>query len=355
MFKRLVLLLALAPVVAVADPSPFLTATIDGSMSGTNYGGPFLRGTSAQITTRVQKCTTASCPLALERTSLYYRLPPGLELISYTPFNPVQAVCTAGPVEPGGQTIVCTGNGLSGNGLGINHYSGVNLIVQVAPSAPLGTGRITMAVDDSLPGESGTLALCQQDASPSYCDTLDRGIAPGPEPDLHLFDESHAPGVFLAGAQDARVQVYFQNRGNAPTQATHLYIALPPGFEWRPADTSGLGLSLACTPSGSVASGQVLTCSGGALQTPTAANNHLGRLTLGITPRPTMEQPGPLPVVFALGDGNTTGENLLLGCTDNPEQNHCAWLWVPTGTACGNRIVAHGIHCDGFEALALPD
>ena len=65
---------------APGEPSPFLYAR---GLQGRSLGAPwgeFRRGTLADLIGDVSKCTETvpGCPFSLDRTSLYFRLPPGI-------------------------------------------------------------------------------------------------------------------------------------------------------------------------------------------------------------------------------------------------------------------------------------
>lgn len=336
---------------ARAEPTPFLTAELRPSMSGTSWGGPFLRGTQAGVDSMITKCTESvpGCPLSFERSSLYYRLPPGITYVSHWASNPLApATCTTAAAPDGGQHVACTGGSVAGWSWAINHQAQLLLTVAVAPDAPLGPMRIVMGVDDNLPAQSVTLAECLDDDFPNYCDVMDRDIEVAPAPELRIDQMSASPTVFEPDDESARINVVFRNTGNAATTATHLQVSLPPGFQWQLATTSFTGLAMICSAAGTWQTGQVVTCSGGALPFPTAANANVVTARLGIRPRGTMEFPGPLPVVASLNDGAAADTGVLLACTQDPSPAHCAWLDVPTWIPCAYAY-ADGIYCDGFE------
>ncbi|THD14605.1 hypothetical protein B1808_02795 [Pseudofulvimonas gallinarii] len=353
MFRRLLsgLPILLPVAVAQAEPTPFLNAQLRPTTSGTNLAGPFLRGTQAVIDSAIIKCTESvpGCPIATDRSSLYYRLPPGMTYVSHwaaTPLAP--ATCTTAAAPDGGQHVACTGGGLTGWSWAINHQAQLRLTVAVAADAPLGPVRIVMAVDDNLPAQSITLDECLDDAFPNYCDVLDRDIEVAPAPGLRIDQMTASPAVFEPDDESARINIVFRNTGTAPTTGTHLQVSLPPGFQWQLATTGFTGLTMGCSAAGNWQTGQVVTCSGGALPFPTAANPNVVTARLGIRPRGSMEFPGPLPVVASLNDGAAADSGVLLACTQDPSPAHCAWLDVPTWIPCAYAH-ADGIYCDGFE------
>lgn len=338
-------LFALPNLAPASEPTPYL------SMQAFVVGDTtFLRGTTRRISGIIQKCSqqVPGCPSNFARSSLYYRLPPGVSYVSHYTYAPIfPATCTVAAMPDGSEHVVCTGGGL---GTGIYTNGQVELTVAVASDAPLGSARLVMAVDDSLPDESNTLDECLDDTFPNYCDERMLTIGVAPAADLFIDVVNHSPTVFEPDDTTAVVRVSLFNRGNAPTAGTHLQAQLPPGFQWQLATTSTGAFAMTCAKTGSWNStGETVTCSGGALAASRGTD-----IVLGIRPRDNMEVPGPLPVVIAVNDGASADPAVLLACANDPSPAQCAWHEVPTFIACARQHGADGIFCDGFEVLNQP-
>lgn len=353
MLPRLLLgLLLILPVVPLAaEPTPFLNAQLSLGSSGTANGGVFLRGTNAFVHSEIHKClqSVPGCPFSFDRSSLYYRLPPGISYVSHVASNPLAPVtCSVTTMPDTSEQVACTGGSVVGWSWAVNHRGSLRLNVTVANDAPLGSMRVVMAVDDSLPDQSATLAECLDDIFPNYCDEFTGVIDVAPAPDLHLVQMSHTPAVFQPDDISSRIELFVRNEGNAPSAGTHVQVSLPPGFQWQLASTTVIGLSMTCSASGTWNDGQTVTCSGGPLAVPNAANPNTVTVRLGIRPRGSMEYPGPLPVVASVNDGASADPAVLLACAADPSPTHCAWHEVPTFVPCAYAY-ADGIFCDGFQ------
>ena len=350
--RALLGLLLTIPVADVsAEPTSFLNALLSPGGSGTNNGGVFLRGTEARIQSTIFKCVenTPGCPFNFDRNSLYYRLPPGITYVSHQASNPIAPVtCTTGAAPDGGQYVACTGGSVVGWSWAAYKQATLLLNVNVATDAPLGAARVVMAVDDSLPDQSATLAECLDDIFPNYCDEFTGSIDVAPAPDLHIVQMSHTPMVFQPDDTSARIELFVRNEGNAPSTGTHVQVSLPAGFQWQLANTTVIGLTMTCSASGTWNDGQTVTCTGGPLAVPNSANASTVTLRLGIRPRGSMEYPGPLPVVASVNDGTAADPAVLLACAADPSPAHCAWHEVPTWVPCAYAY-ADGIFCDGFQ------
>lgn len=338
-YGLLLVLIALPATAAASEPTPYLSiqAIVVGSTT-------FLRGTTRRISGIIQKCAPSvpGCPTNFPRSSLYYRLPPGISYVSHYTYAPIfPATCTVTDMPDGSEHVACTGGGL---GTGIYTSGQIELTVAVAGDAPLGPARLVMAVDDSLPEESGTLDECLDDSLPNYCDERMLDIDAAPAPDLYIDVVNHSPDVFEPDDMASVIRVSVGNRGNAPTTGTHLQAHLPPGFQWQLATTSTGAFAMTCSKTGTWQGvGETVTCSGGAL----AANSWIN-ITLGVRPRDSMEVPGPLPVVIAVNADASADPAVLLACANDPSPAHCAWHEVATWIACA-RNRDSGIFCDGFD------
>ena len=342
LLSGLLIALSVLPVPAGAsEPTPYLSAE-----TGIIGAPTFLRGTVRRIIGRIRMCSQATvpgCPGSFARSSLYFQLPPGIHFVSFAtgaPLTPVTCSTTAMP--DGSERLTCTGGGLSAGG---SYAVGqIDVTVAVASDAPLGPARMVLAVDDSLPAESATLAECIDDPLSNYCKALIIPIDVAPMADVFIDQVRHSPLVFQPDDMTSKVTVFVGNRGNAATTGTHVQTHLPPGFQWNLATTTISGFSMTCSKTGSwQADGETVTCSGGAL----AANTYFD-VILGIRPRDSMEIPGPLPVLVAVSDGPSADPAILMACANDSSPAHCTWREVPTWVACA-RGRDSGIFCDGFD------
>lgn len=338
----LVALFAMPRTAPASEPTPYLSAQL-GFVAGSSYP----RGTTRRVTTFIRKCAQSvpGCPNPFLRSGLYFRLPPGISYVSHTASVPlVPVTCTVTAMPDGGEQLACAGGGLQSGMYDVGH---MELRVAVANDAPLGETRIVMAVDDSLPEESGTLAECLDDILPNYCAELNPVIEVAPAADLYFDVVNHSPLVFQPDEMTSVIRVFVRNRGNTATAGTHMQAHLPVGFQWQLATTSTGSFGMTCSKSGTwQGAGETVTCSGGAL----AANSGID-ITLGIRPRDNMEVPGPLPVVIALNNGASADPAVLLACASDSSPAHCAWHEVRTWISCA-RGRDSGIFCDGFDVQA---
>jgi hypothetical protein len=277
-------------------------------------------------------------------TSVYLRLPPGLSYVSHQGFRPTFVTCAAGAVEPAGQTITCTGAGLSGNPLSINKQSGVIFTVAIAANAPLGPAPIYVGLDEQPPASSTTLAQCLLDTAPIWCDVMDLGIATPPVPEMVFEGGSFSGGGLAVGDETGTVTANFRNIGTAAATRTNIQIRLPRGTFWRPGGNASSPGAFNCTSSGTVDPGFVLTCSSTAVLNPNAA----GFLRIGLNPGALATN--PLEVLYSIDSMAAPAPNGLPDCSANPNQLRCLQLVVPLRTGCEGRPGNDWIYCNGYEA-----
>ncbi len=336
----LLIALPLLPAMALASPpTPYLSAEV--VYTG---GTAFLRGSTRIISGIIRKCANSvpGCPTSFQRSTIYFRLPPGIHYVSHSTYAPVfPATCTTSMMPDGAEHVACTGGGLS---TGIYNVGQITLTVAVALDAPIGLGRLVIGVDDSLPAESGTLAGCIVDSLPNYCVERNLPIEAAAMADLYIQQANHSPLVFQPDEVTSRITIYLVNQGNAPTSGTHMQAHLPAGFEWQLATTTTNGLAMTCSSTGSwQTTGQTVTCSGGAL----AASGSVD-VKLGIRPRDNIEVPGPVPVVGAVNQGASADPAVLAACASDSSPAHCIWHNVQTWIPCA-RSRDTGIFCDSFD------
>lgn len=342
---RLILLFVFALAALPVYANPNVTLTIRPDMSGTNYGGPFLRGTEGAIYIVFEN---AGNFIGVDRSNVYVRLPSGLAYDRADPFTPANVVCSADAVEAGGQTVRCHGNGLSGNPNSINRTSAVRLWVDVAPDAPLGAAPIHAGFDDAATQPTGTLAACMANPAPANCDVLDAAIAVPPMPDIEILSVTHAPEVFAVGVADPRLIVTFRNRGTTATASTHIDLSLPPGLALA-AGSGAAPLGMNCAVLATVPTGQSVRCSGGALLPPDEVHPRIVTLVVRLAIDAALATPGPVAVLIGADASGAASSNTLLDCSTNPDQDRCTLHLIGSGMFCADRIVPEGLYCDGFE------
>lgn len=344
MSKSLVLLALMAAMMPSATVLASTTVMVDlrPDLSGTNFGQPFLRGSTGKVDVYMENCPGQACD-GTEVTSVYLRLPPGLSYVSHQGFRPTFVSCTAEAAEPSGQTIRCTGAGLSGNPLAINKYSGVVFDVAVAADAPLGSAPIYVGLDELPPPGSPTLGQCLQDTSPIWCDVMDLGIATAPVPELVFEGGSYSSGGLAIGDETGTVTAQFRNIGAAAAARTNIQIQLPRGVFWRAAGNASSPAGFNCSSSGSVDPGFTLSCSSSAVLNAGAS----GFLRIGVNPG--VLTPGAVPVLYSIDSLQTPAAQGLDVCAANPERAECLLLEVPLRNGCEGRHGLDGIFCNGYE------
>ena len=343
--------LALALVITVTSltvaANPNVTLTIRPSLSGSNLGGPFLRGTEGVISLYFENCS--GCDF-INQSNAYVRLPPGLVFDRSVGYNATYMTCTPGPVEPSGQTVVCSGAHMSGSPAAVTRTSALDVWVDVAPDAPLGAAPIHAGFDDAVSPPTGTLAACMANPAPANCDVWNATIAVPPLPDIEILGVAHAPGVFAVGVVDPRLTVTFRNRGTAATLSTHIDLSLPPGITLGPG-SGATPLGMSCSVLATTASGQTLRCSGGALLPGDAGNPRIVSLVVRFVLDAALDTPGPVDVLVGADPGGAIDAATLRDCSADPAPDHCALHPIPTGKFCAGGIVPEGIYCDGFERV----
>lgn len=314
-------------------------------LSGTNLGQGFLRGSTGKVDVYMENCPGQFCD-GTNVTSVYLHLPPGLSYVGHLGYRPTFLACTAEAVEPTGQTVRCTGAGLSGNPNSINKYSGITFDVAVAADAPLGPAPIHVGLDELSPAGSPTLAQCMGDTAPIWCDVMNLPILAQPAPEL-VFEGGAYSGAGLAiGDETGTVTAHFRNIGTAAAARTNIQIQLPRGVYWRSAGNASSPGSFNCSSSGSVDPGYVLSCSS------TAALHPGVPAFLRIGVNPGVLTPGAVPVLYSIDALATPALQGLPECAVSPERADCLLLEVPLRNGCEGRHGMGGIFCNGYELLA---
>ncbi len=338
----LFLLLAAALSAGHAYASTTVMVDLRPDLSGTNFGQPFLRGSTGKVDVYMENCPGQTCD-GTEVTSVYLRLPPGLSYVSHQGFRPTFVTCTPEALEPAGQTIRCTGAGLSGNPLAINKYSGVVFDVAVAADAPLGSAPIYVGLDELPPQGSPTLGQCLQDTAPIWCDVMDLGVATPPVPELVFEGGSYSTGGLAIGDETGTVTAQFRNIGSAAAGRTNIQIQLPRGVFWRSAGNASSPAGFNCSSAGSVDPGLTLSCSSTTALNPGAT----GFLRIGVNPG--VLTPGAVPVLYSIDSLQAPAAQGLAQCAANPERADCLLLEVPLRNGCEGRHGMDGIFCSGYE------
>lgn len=337
---------ALWTVLVMALCAPALAATnvmidLREDLSGTNYAGPYLRGTQGVLYAYFHNCPNLWCDFT-DATFVDIQLPPGLAYVSHQGFSPTWMNCSAGVAGPAGQTVRCQGAGLSGNPNSINKFSAVELTLDVAADAPLGAMRIVAAVDDE--DQPATLAGCLIDAAPPWCDVMHNRIETPPQPELVFEFGGFSPDAFDTGDDTGTVRATFRNIGAAAAPVVHVQVQLPRGVYWRASGTGASPATPACSSSGAIDPGFTLQCT---LSAALAAGAQ-GWLQLGLTPGALSA--GTLPVLFAIDAAAAPVPGLLDICAADPDRPDCLLVEIPMRTGCGTRHGPDGLYCDGYEA-----
>ncbi len=320
-----------------------------GSIWGSG-SGVFWRGTEGRILMQVGNCPGQWCD-ATPRTNVYLQLPPGVVYDHVLGTAPIWMTCAGATPNAAGQRVTCTGGGQSGNPNSIYQTNQFTVYVAVGADAPLGATRLDAAADMVEPGSSNTLAQCQADMTPAWCDRMAVSVTEAPVPRLEMSATFHTPQVFAIGSRDGVVIAGFHNAGTAAAGAIGILVKLPRGFYWRMAATSSQPPGFACGSQGGVDTGLILTCRSNG----TLTAGHYGELRLGFDPGLLTTAPGPVELLFAIDDSTTPDPALLEGCASDPSQAHCLLYSIPTSYPCALQHGSEGIYCDAFEGpLAWP-
>ena len=188
---------------------------------------------------------------------------------------------------------------------------------------------------------------CVADPSQRGCGRLAVNTRPSSVAFLRFDDPDvqHSPPYFTVGQDNGPVIVNFRNIGDGVAANTAIQIKLPPGFAYT--HTFSAIPALSCTTSGTLASGQLLTCQGA----PMAASAS-GYLSFGVHLDPVLtDVPGPLPLLGAIDTSNPANTTLLASCANDPSPSNCFWHEIPTDGWC---LGTDAIFCDGFEDDPLP-
>lgn len=155
---------------------------------------------------------------------------------------------------------------------------------------------------------------------------------------------AHTPAIFKLGQDNGPIVASFQNVGDGTASATSALFKLPPGFSYTTLFSSIP--ALACSASGSVASGQLLTCTG-----PGLPSGSSGYVSFGVHLDASTEAPGPVVLLGAIDTSSPASANQLASCANDPSQVNCVWHEIPTVRPCALQYGTEGIYCDGFEVV----
>ncbi len=272
---------------------------------------------------------------------LKVKFPPGVTYSGFTSGIPAWA-CSAA-MEIDGQLLTCTAAYMT---QGQNGFASI---------------RTDFAPDVAVPGPLYFHAAIGNDevAAPTTCvaDPNQRGcgrLAVNTRPPSAAYlrfndpDVQHSPAYFTIGQDNGPVVVNFRNIGDGVAANTAVQIKLPPGFAYT--QTYSAIPALTCTTSGTLASGQLLTCQGAPM-----APGSTGYVSFGVNLDPLLtETPGPVPLLGAIDTSSPANTTLLASCASDPHQINCFWHEIPTYAPCALQHGVDGIFCDAFENLGLP-
>lgn len=273
---------------------------------------------------------------------LKIKFPPGITYSGFTSGIPAWA-CSAA-MEVDGQLLTCT------------------VPYMVSGQVGFASIRTDFAPDIAVPGPHYIHAAIGNDvvAPPTTCvaDPYQRGcgrLAVNTRPPSAAYlrfndpDVQHSPAYFTLGQDNGPVVVNFSNIGDGVAANTAVQIKLPPGFAYT--QTYSAIPSLTCTTSGTLSTGQLLTCQGAAM-----APGSNGYVSFGVNLDPSLtETPGPVPLVGAIDTSSPANTTLLASCASDPNQINCFWHEIPTYAPCALQHGVDGIFCDAFEDLGLPN
>jgi hypothetical protein len=274
--------------------------------------------------------------------TLKVKFPPGVTYSGFTSGIPAWT-CSAA-MEPDGQLLTCTVPYMTNGQIGFASIR-ADFAPDIAVPGPvyfhaaIGNDQVappTTCVADPYQRGCGRLAVNTRPPSAAYLRFND--------PDVQ-----HSPAYFTLGQDNGPVVVNFRNIGDGVAANTAVQIKLPPGFAYT--QTYSAIPSLTCTTSGTLASGQLLTCQGAAM-----APGSNGYVSFGVNLDPVLtESPGPVPLVGAIDTSSPANTTLLASCASDPNQINCFWHEIPTYAPCALQYGADGIYCDAFEDIGLPN
>ena len=249
--------------------------------------------------------------------------------------------CSAA-MEVDGQLLTCTVPYMASGQLGFASIR-TNFAPDVAVPGPL---YIHAAIgNDQIPPPT----TCMANPHQRGCGRLAVTTRPPSEAYLRFNDPDvqHSPAYFTIGEDNGPVVVNFRNIGDGLAANTAVQIKLPRGFAYT--QTYSAIPALACTTSGTLNNGQLLTCQGGSM-----APGAIGYVSFGVNLDPTLtESPGPLVMVGAIDTSSPPNTTLLASCASDPNQINCFWHEIPTYRPCALQYGVDGIFCDAFEELSL--
>lgn len=159
---------------------------------------------------------------------------------------------------------------------------------------------------------------------------------------------THGPATVTLG-KPATLQLNYRNIGEAIAGSSQIYLRLPPYIEYL--GQISASPAAACSAQGSLAAGQVVTCSSSGLG---AAPFGQGSLNLNLFAHAQAASPGPLPVLAAVELAATPNAALLNSCAANPNQSFCISDSMATYFPCALQFGAEGIFCDGLQPFVRP-
>ncbi|WP_440224458.1 hypothetical protein ACQQ2N_04355 [Dokdonella sp. MW10] len=155
---------------------------------------------------------------------------------------------------------------------------------------------------------------------------------------------THSPAIFTLGQDQGPIVASFRNVGDGLAGATSVLFKLPPGFIYT--HLFSAIPSMACSASGSIANGQVLTCTGPGLPSGTS-----GYVSFGVHPDAGTEAPGPVVLLGAVDTSSPASTQTLASCANDPTRVQCAWHEIPTFRPCALQYGTDGVYCDAFETV----
>lgn len=159
---------------------------------------------------------------------------------------------------------------------------------------------------------------------------------------------THGPATLTLG-NPATLQLNYRNIGEAVAGTSQIYIRLPPYIEYLGQISASPAAS--CSAQGSLAAGQVVTCTSSGLG---AAPFGQGSLNLNLFAHAQAASPGPLPVIAAVELAAAPNAALLNSCAANPNQSFCIRDALDTYFPCALQFGAEGIFCDGLQPFVRP-
>lgn len=153
----------------------------------------------------------------------------------------------------------------------------------------------------------------------------------------------YSPSYFTVGQRNGPMVINVRNLGEGNASTTTVVLRLPPGFQYYNLIASLPAFT--CTPSGSPATGQILTCTASGLIASSS-----GFLSLNVDLDTSTEAPGPVVLLGAIDQSSPASLATLTACASDPNHAYCLWHEIRTYAPCALQHEG-GIYCDGFERL----